>query len=182
MGKIAKLLCLLLIGALLLTGCDAGVAGVVGDAIDAAKDTVSDKAFTNAGVKLTLTTKFIDFTNTSTNSKEYPFFYASDTHAVFGLKEAKADLTAFGELDLKGYAELIATLYELDVQLQEKDGKYTYTYEAAEEDGSKLTFTCLFLETEDAFWFLQASCPSEQYDADRDQIWSWLASATFTEG
>ena len=179
MGKTIRLLCLLLIGALLLTGCNAGV---IGDAIDASKTTVSEKTFTNDGVTLTLTTKFIDFTDTDTNSKNYAFFYASDTYAVFAIKELKADLTSFGELDAQKYGDLLAVGYELGTTTQEKDGKYTLTYEVDEEDGSKLTFLCLILESQDAFWFIQASCPSEQFDTDKDQIWSWLTSATVTEG
>lgn len=174
MKKIAKLLCLLLIGALLLTGCDTGI---IGDALDAASDNVKEKTFTNAGVTVTLTSKFLDFTNTATNTEEYDFLYASDAHAVFGMKELKADLADFGELTAQTYGDLIASLYALDVKTQEKDGKYTYDYEVEDEDG-KLTFTCLFLETEDAFWFIQASCPSAQYAADQAQIWSWLSSAT----
>ena len=176
MKKVAKLLCLLLIGALLLAGCDTGI---VGDALDAAGDTVKEKAFTNAGVTLTLTTKFLDFTSTATNSEEYDFLYSSEDHAVFGMKELKADLTAqFGELTAQSYGDLIASLYTLDVKTQEKDSKYTYNYEVDGEDGEKITFTCLFLEAEDAFWFIQASCPSAQYAEDKDQIWSWLSSAT----
>ena len=174
MKKIAKLLCLLLIGALLLTGCDLGI---VGDAIEAAGDQVKSKTFTNAGVTMTLTSKFLDFTSTATNTEEYDFLYASEDHAVFGMKEMKADLADFGALTAQTYGDLIASLYALDVQTQEKDGKYTYNYEVEDEDG-KLTFVCLFLETEDAFWFIQASCPSDKYAADQADIWSWLSSAT----
>ncbi len=176
MKKLAKLLCLLLIGSLLLTGCDLGF---LQDAVEAAQDDVKEKTFTDGGVTIKLTSKFLNFTDTATNTEKYDFLYASDTHAVFGIKENKAELTAtFGELDAQSYGDLIASLYTLNVKTQEKDGKYTYDYEADGEDGEKLTFTCLFLETDDSFWFIQASCPSDQYAANKDQIWTWLSSAT----
>ena len=71
MRNIAKYLCLLLISALLLTGCDLGV---IGDAMDAAKDTVSEKTFTNGGITMTLTSKFLDFSKIDGNEEEYTFF------------------------------------------------------------------------------------------------------------
>ena len=179
MGKTVKCLCLLLVCALLLTGCDMGV---IGDAMDAAKDTVSEKAFTNNGITMTLTSKFLDFSKLDGNEEEYTFFYSSETHAIFAIDEPKADVAEFGAVDAKSYTELIAQLYELDAVPEEVDGKFFLTYEADEEDGSKLTFVCMTLETADTFVFIQASCPSEQFDADKDQIRGWLTSATVTEG
>lgn len=178
MRNIAKCLCLLLISALLLTGCDLGV---VGDAMDAAKDTVSEKTFTNGGITMTLTSKFLDFSKIDGNEEEYTFFYSSDTHAIFAIDELKADVAQYGAVDAKSYTALIAQLYELNVEPEEKEGKFILTYEADEEDGSKLTFVCMTLETADSFVFIQASCPSEQYEADQAQIWSWLTSATVSE-
>ena len=130
--------------------------------------------FTNAGVTMTLTTKFLDFTSTT---EEYDFMYASEDFALFGVQDPKADLADFGELNAKSYGELISELYVLDTAVEEKDGKYTLSYEVEDEDG-KLTFVCLFLETEDAFWLIQASSPSDLYEANKDQLWTWLSSAT----
>jgi len=108
MKKLAKLLCLLLIGSLLLTGCDLGF---LQDAVEAAQDDVKEKTFTDGGVTIKLTSKFLNFTDTATNTEKYDFLYASDAHAVFGIKENKAELTAtFGELDAQSYGDLIASL------------------------------------------------------------------------
>lgn len=181
MKRIAKVLCLVLVSALLLAGCNTGI---IGDAMDAAKDTVTPKTFTNAGISMTLTTKFIDFTETETNDGEYEFLYASDVHGVLALREDKVSLVdSFGEMDAKAYGDLIAELYEIDAKTEEKDGFFTYTYESAgEEEGKTLTFMCLFLETEQDFWNIQISCPTEQFAADQAQIWSWLTSAKVAEG
>ena len=177
MKKMLKVLCLVLVAAALLAGCKPDL-GIVGDAIDAAQDTVKPKDFTNAGITMTLTTKFLDFTETESNDGEYEFLYASDVHGVLALREDKASLIdALGEMDAQAYGDLVAELYELDTKTEMKDGFATCTYEVTDdEDGSKLTFTCVFLETEADFWNIQVSCPSDTYAADQAHIWSWLTS------
>ena len=178
MKKAVKLICLLLVALLVLAGCSKPDLGIVDDVIDAAQDTVSAKEFSNAGVTMTLTTKFLDFTDTETNDGEYEFLYADEVHCVLALREDKESLVeTFGELNAQSYGDMIAQLYEIEAKTEIKDNFATYAYEVAdEEDGSKVTFTCVFLETEQDFWNIQISCPSDRYTANQADIWSWLTS------
>ena len=175
MRKIA--ICLILCCCLLFTACDAAL---LGDALDAVQNPNQEKSFTNAGATLKLTTSFLDFTNTSQNS-EYNFMYASDTIGILGIQENKEELfDAFGTMDLEGYANLIAELYEIDATAENKNGFWTFSY-TTPADGVEQTFVCVFYETETDFWNVQGYCESSLYAENKDALWQYLTSVTFAE-
>lgn len=154
---------------------------VMDDAMDAVQNPDQEKTFTNNGATLTLTTSFLDFTETEKNTEEYPFLYASDTIGILSIAEDKKELfDAFGEMELQGYAELIAELYELDVTVEQKDGFWFYTYESTSSDVPQ-TFLCVFCETQTQYWNLQSYCDATLYAENQEAMWKYLTSAVFEE-
>ncbi len=189
-----KTLTLILVLTLCLscTGCGAvlqelgqqleNVGQVMGDAVDAVQNPDQEKTFTNNGATLTLNTSFLDFTNTEKNTEEYAFLYANDTIGILSIAEDKKALfDAFGEMDVKGYAELIAELYELDATVEQKDGFWFYTYESTSNDVTQ-TFLCVFCETQDQYWNLQSYCDATLYPENQEAMWKYLTSIVFAEG
>lgn len=185
-------LILVLILCLSCTGCGAAlqelgqqledVGQVMGDAVDAVQNPDQEKTFTNNGATLTLNTSFLDFTNTEKNTEEYAFLYANDTIGILSIAEDKKALfDAFGEMDVKGYAELIAELYELDATVEQKDGFWFYTYESTSNDVPQ-TFLCVFCETQDQYWNLQSYCDATLYPENQEAMWKYLTSIVFAEG
>lgn len=178
MKKAIKLLAILLTFCLLLTGCELGI---LKDAFEAANNGGKEKAFTNAGVTVTLTTSFLDFTNTATNTGKYPFIYASDSIGIIGVQENKAELfDSFEEMDLEGYANLISELYDLNTAAQQKDGFWMLTYETDAADEPQ-TFVCVFYETDADFWNIQGYCTTAKYAENQEAIWKYLTSVVFAE-
>ena len=158
------------------------VGQVMGDAVDAVQNPDQEKTFTNNGATLTLNTSFLDFTNTEKNTEEYAFLYANDTIGILSIAEDKKALfDAFGEMDVKGYAELIAELYELDATVEQKDGFWFYTYESTSNDVPQ-TFLCVFCETQDQYWNLQSYCDATLYPENQEAMWKYLTSIVFAEG
>lgn len=154
---------------------------VLDDAIDAVQEPDQEKTFTNNGVTLTLNTSFLDFTNTEKNTEEYAFLYASDTIGILSIEENKQELfDMFGEMDVQGYADLIAELYELDVTAEQKDGFWFYTYASTSNDVPQ-TFLCVFCETENSFWNLQSYCDTSLYPENQEAMWKYLTSAVFAD-
>ena len=155
---------------------------LMGDAMDGVQNPDQEKTFTNNGATLTLNTSFLDFTKTEKNAGEYAFLYANDSIGILAIEENKQDLFAeFSEMDVQGYADLIAQLYTLGVTAEQKDGFWTYTYETTTDDVSQ-TFLCVFHETETAFWNIQSYCETELYAENQEAMWKYLTSATFSAG
>ena len=57
-----------------------------------------------------------------------------------------------------------------------KDGFYTFSYEKDAPEG-KLTYVAIVLESEDAFWTVQAYCVSSFYEENAAFLWESLKSA-----
>lgn len=160
-----KLFALLLVAMLLLSGCDLAAA--------------TTKTHTVGEATLSLPVTFIDYTGTST-AEGKDFLFASSSMGVVGLKESKADITAyFGAKDLNGYAQLIAELYELDVTVSTKEGHPTFTYTQT-VDGESYTYVSVFHETQNYFWNVQAYCQTSEYSKNADKLWGYASNVTFT--
>ena len=57
--------------------------------------------------------------------------------------------------------------------LSEKDGICYFSYASG-----AFTYVVTLWETEDAFWTVQAYCPTADYDSVKDDIWEILSSIT----
>ena len=150
---------------------------VLVDAAEANRNPGKIKTYSHAGVSFELPNSFLDFTGKEI-AGDYPFLYANDEIGILGIQENKAEYEAvLGQTDLRGYAETIAELYELDTTVTEKDGFITFTYET-ESEGEMQTFVCVFYETDTDFWNIQGYCESDIYPLNEDDIWEYLTSAT----
>ena len=97
------------------------------------------------------------------------FLHGLDPIAVNGLREEKALFASYGlDLDLQRYAKLVIIANNLSIQPEEKDGVLTFSYEAV----------VTLWETDQAFWTVQAYCPTENYPKVQDRMWQILKSVT----
>ena len=95
-----------------------------------------------------------------------------------GLREEKAIFASYGlDLDLAGYAKLVVLANNLTMQPEVKDGIHTFTYEAV-SDGISYTYMVTLWETAEAFWTVQAYCPTADYSNSSAQMWEILRSVT----
>ena len=107
-------------------------------------------------------------------AKGLDFVFGLDPIAVNGLREDKSVFEAYGlALDLETYGNLLRSSNNVTDELAQKDGIWTFTYEA-----SGYTYVVTLWETQDAFWTVQAYCPSEDYNSVKDKMWELLSSVT----
>ena len=62
---------------------------------------------------------------------------------------------------------------QVNAQLQEKDDVRFFSYKAGE-----YTYVVSLWETEEAFWTVQAYCPTADYSKVKNDIWDILSSVT----
>ena len=102
------------------------------------------------------------------------FVFGQDPIAVNGLREEKATFEAYGlELDLETYGNLICKSNNVAGELEQKDGIWTFSYESSE-----FTYVVTLWETEEAFWTVQAYCPTADYSKVQKDMWDILSSVT----
>ena len=102
------------------------------------------------------------------------FIFGHDPIAVNGLREEKAVFAAYGlELDLQTYGNLLAKSNNVSSELTQKDGIWTFTYESGD-----YTYVVTLWETEEAFWTVQAYCPTADYSKVKGAMWDILSSVT----
>ena len=102
------------------------------------------------------------------------FVFGLDPIAVNGLREEKAAFEAYGlELDLQRYGDLLMKSNNVKSTLSEKDGIWHFSYASGE-----FTYVVTLWETEDAFWTVQAYCPTQDYSKVQKDIWNLLSSVT----
>ena len=104
------------------------------------------------------------------------FLQGLDPIAVNGLREEKSLLAQYGlEPDLQTYAQLVISANELTVSLEEQDNIPYFTYEATAE-GVSYTYVVTLWESQEAFWSVQSYCPTADYPAAKDTMWTILKS------
>ena len=102
------------------------------------------------------------------------FIFGKDPIAVNGLREEKATFQAYGlNLDLQTYGNLLIKSNNVSVQLEEKDGILTFTYASGD-----YTYMVTLWETEEAFWTVQAYCPTADFNKVKGNMWQILSSVT----
>ncbi len=111
--------------------------------------------------------------------------YAQDVNLLYGfgnvvvaaVRDDRAELESYIEdLDLEGYGELVVELNELDSGLIQKDGLWTFSYEA-DSDGEMFTYVATVYESDVSFWTVQGYCPTAEYEKYQDTIWDIVSSA-----
>ena len=102
------------------------------------------------------------------------FFFGLDPIAVNGLREEKAVFEAYGlTLDLEAYGNLLRASNNVTDTLAQKEGILSFTYEA-----NGYTYVVTLWETQDAFWTVQAYCPTADYSKVKNTMWDILSSVT----
>ena len=161
MNKFVRLIALLTLMSILLTGCSL----------------LGDKEYTCQELTLTVPGYMGDV---SSDSSFKDFTFALDSHkiAIFGIKEPKSDFEGTIVEDLEDYANVLIEGNELDCEAKERSGgDYLYfTYEAS-SSGTVYGYICAAYETEDAYWLIQVAAEKAEFDeADFLEI---LDSAVF---
>jgi len=131
------------------------------------------KTFSEAGLTIILNTDFIDKTHGFT----YTAFYESKTVMIFTLKY---DFSTFREysvstdLSLKEFAEILAAPFNENrrTEVRERDGlvyfEFTNVYA-----GRNLSNKAFVFRGYDAFWLVQFSCETRDYNRYRDRFLAW---------
>ena len=105
---------------------------------------------------------------------DFDFVFGLDPIAVSGLREEKSAFEAYGlDLDLENYGSFIILANNVSATLEQKDGIYTFSYTSGD-----FTYLVTIWETKDAFWTVQAYCPTEDYSKAKSDMWSILSSVT----
>ena len=103
-------------------------------------------------------------------AKDWDFLYGLAPVTVSGLRDEKTRFEAF-DLDLESYGKLMLEVNGVDSAITEEKGIPTFTYEAG-----GYTYVVTLWETEDAYWTVQAYCPTEDFASAKDQMWEILTS------
>ena len=153
-----KLILLLLVCVLCLTACGA-------------EETTVPHAYEDLTIRIP--TDYIDLSDEDF-AEGLDFVFGLDPIAINGLREEKATLEAYGlEVDLQRYAKLLIAANNQSCQPTQTDGIWNFTYEA-----NDMTYVVTLWETEDAFWTVQAYCPTKDYPKVKKDIWNILSSVT----
>ena len=111
--------------------------------------------------------------------------YAEDLDMMYGdghvvvaaVRNDRAELESYIEdLTLEGYGELVIEMNELDTGLIQKDGLWTFSYEA-DSNGDMFTYVAAVYESDTSFWTVQAYCLTAEYEKYQDTMWEVVSSA-----
>ena len=104
----------------------------------------------------------------------FSFVFGLDPIAVNGLREEKATFRAYGlEPDIRQYGEWILAANHVSAELSQKDGIWTFSYPSGD-----YTYLVTLWETRDAFWTVQAYCPTVDFPRCEQEMWQILSSVT----
>jgi len=135
----------------------------------------SEKVFEKDGLQITLPAYFQDLSNQD-YAEGISFLYGFGSLAVMGIKEQKAGPDEYiKQLTLENYGQLIISANNLTCELTQKDGLYTFVYEA-ESQGTKYTYLSAVFESETDFWTVQCYCTTDSYAKNYDTMWKYLKS------
>ena len=117
------------------------------------------------GLILRLPEDYLDLSD-ETYAQEWDFMYGLAPITLSGLQDEKS----LFDTDLQGYGQLILKSNDLSSTLTEKDGIPTFTYESG-----SYTYVVTLWETKDAYWTVQAYCPTADFQEVKDSMWDILA-------
>ena len=134
------------------------------------------RTFQKGDLSIKLPSYFEDRSNES-YAKSYDFLYTYGGTGFLGICEKRSDFpSGYEKMDLEAYGKFVIYGNNLSCELTKRDGVYTFTYEKDAPEG-KLTYIAIVLETEDAFWTVQAYCLSKFYLENASLMWECLKSA-----
>lgn len=158
MKKYATLLLVLVLLCASLTGCG---------------NRKSTATYTYDDLTITLPADFIDLSGEAF-AAELAFIYGLDPIAINGLRESKSTFAAYGlDVDLERYGQLLISSNNVQAKLEQKDDILFFTYTS-----NGFSYVVTLWESEEAFWMVQAYCPTENYNTVKSDIWEILSSVT----
>lgn len=162
MNRSAKILVVLLLICALLCGCSKA-------------DTLTeDQTLTFMDLSITLPGYFEDQTNAA-YATDGTFMYGIYEISVTGVREA---YELFDEVpDLEEYGNMLIQGNNLDTALQQEDGLTTFTFTVLDGETS-YTYLAAIYEGTDAFWLVQTSCKTQNFDQSRESFLTYLKSVT----
>lgn len=164
-----KLISLLLILCLCfgLVGCGAAKEAL-GDVVEeVTKDTLYEKS----GFSITLPAYAVDSSKEDSAATE-PYLFVVGSIYICAMEQYKAD---FGyDMTAEEYAQVLVDTNNFSSTVEVKDGLPTFAF-TSQEDG--LRYLCVTAVTDNAFWFINASCDTEDFEKNKDTMWSYLLTA-----
>jgi hypothetical protein len=132
------------------------------------------KDFSKAGMTITLTDEFYE-----KEMRSYTVCYDSTNIAVFALKEEFTLLQGLENYSLSDYCKLVINNNGKDCSVQE-DNDLTYFVLDYTANGKNYKYFCPVFKGTDAFWLVQFSCVSDDYDEYLDDFIKWAKSIKFS--
>ena len=133
----------------------------------------SSATYTHDDLSIVLPADFMDL-SAEDFAAELDFVYGLDPIAVNGLRETKSTFTAYAlDIDLERYGQLLISSNNVNAKLEQRDDILYFTYAS-----DNFTYVVTLWETEEAFWMVQAYCPTEEYNSIKADIWDILESVT----
>lgn len=157
------LFCLSLLLVVTVTGC-----GMFSD-----PKTADPKDFTLEGLTITLTDAFRNLEVEGATGG-----YQSKDCALFLIKEPFDSLKNGDELTLEEYVERVKTKNGIDVEIKTEEN-LTYFERTASADGDEFSYFGVMYRASDAFWLLQFTCETTDYEEYRPYFVNWAKSVTF---
>ena len=152
-----RLFALMLAVLLLLSGCS------------------STRKFTTEGLTLTLPKAFQDLSREH-YGENATFFYGYGDRFLLGVKEDKDEIYKhYPNISLLEFGTVVIQAHGLSCKLTQKDGFYCFRYTS-----NGITYLAIVLESDDAFWTVQAYCPEEKFTEVQDSLWTYLTTARFS--
>lgn len=164
MKRFLSLCSLLLIGALLFTGCKEAPA----------------KTFTVDELSITLTEDFSESPRLAFTAA----YEAYDT-AVLIIRENRDTIEAAAkkkDVSLNEYAVMVLNANQLTVSTVEEEGILTYTYSRKNsDDGVDYTYFVTLHRSEEAFWLVQFVTKTSRFQKEKPTLLDYARSITFDE-
>ncbi len=152
-----RLLALLLLIAVLLCGCS---------------EVLPEQTIVCKELTITLPGTFMDYSKDSA-AAGLAFNYANQEIGVCATFEDKATLVALvPDIDANRYAELFLQTNGIDSLLLTADGIPQFSYEVTTD--TTMRYLCGVFASEENFWVVQAYCASDAFEANREDMWSYI--------
>ena len=145
-----------------------GLAGC-GAAEDAAEE-VTDQLFQKTGFSITLPSDAQDNSVKETAETE-PFLLIAGDITICAAEQYKLD---YGyDMTAEEYANVLVEANGYSCPVELKDGIATFSFEEA---ASGLTYLCITKVTDSSFWYINATCKTDLYEANQETMWKYLTS------
>ena len=136
---------------------------------------VEDQIVTADELTITVPGDYIDC-SAEDYAAGYTLVYGSKNGAVMVLKESRAAFEEYGLSDMtaQDYVQLLKEGYQLNLVTEEADGMVTFKFE---NEGN--TYLAGVFASDNAFWMIQAGCPTADFADQEETFRGILDSVSF---